>query len=201
MIESFPEVSNLLDDWLNESSRWIIESIDSFCLNVSKYNPLSASSYILLSAKLLGKKLINIQNKDEKCFLWCHVRMLNLKNTNPQRICKLDKQIAGNLDYSDTEFPINIHDYEKIEERFHMCINVFGYENEIYPLYISKKKSHKILDVLLITNGVKSHYVFIKDFNALMNSKTKNDHKKWFCKSCLQHFTKEEVLNEHKKYA
>ena len=50
--------------------------------------------------------------------------MLNLKNTNPQRICKLDKQIAGNLDYSDTEFPINIHDYEKIEERFHMCINV-----------------------------------------------------------------------------
>ena len=82
-----------------------------------------------------------------------------------------------------------------------MCINVSGYENEIYPLYISKKKSHKILDVLLITNGVKSHYVFIKDFNALMNSKTKNDHEKWFCKSCLQHFTKEEVLNEHKKYA
>ena len=101
---------------------------------MSKCNPLSASSYFLLSAKLLGKKLINIQNKDEKCFLWCHVRMLNLKNTNPQRICKLDKQIAGNLDYSNTEFPINIHDYEKIEERFYMCVNVFCYENETYPL-------------------------------------------------------------------
>ena len=79
MNESFQEISNLLDDWLNESSRWIIESIDNFCLNVSKCNPLSASSYMLLSAKLLGKKLINIQNNDGKGFLWCHVRMLNLK--------------------------------------------------------------------------------------------------------------------------
>lgn len=79
MNESFQEISNLLDDWLNESSRWIIESIDNFCLNVSKYSPLSASSYMLLSAKLLGQKLINIQNNDGKCFLWCHVRILNLK--------------------------------------------------------------------------------------------------------------------------
>ena len=43
--------------------------------------------------------------------------------------------------------------------------------------------------------------VFIKDFNRLMHStvKTKNDHKKHFCMSCLQNFTTEEILNNHRE--
>ena len=31
------------------------------------------------------------------------------------------------------------HDYELIEKRFEMDVNVFAYENKVYPLYISKK--------------------------------------------------------------
>ena len=34
------------------------------------------------------KGLINIKNKDEKCFLWCHVRHINLLNKHPERIKK-----------------------------------------------------------------------------------------------------------------
>ena len=29
-------------------------------------------------------------------------------------------------------------DYEIIEERFNTKVNVFGYENNIFPLYVSK---------------------------------------------------------------
>ena len=36
-------------------------------------------------------------------------------------------------------FPLDINDYEKIEDKFQMQVNVFGYENKVYPLYISKK--------------------------------------------------------------
>ena len=35
-------------------------------------------------------------------------------------------------------FPLDINDYEKIEDRFQMQVNVFGYQNKVYPLYISK---------------------------------------------------------------
>ena len=49
----------------------------------------------------------------------------------------------------------------------------FGYENKVYPLYISKKSYDQTLNLLLITEKGKSHYVFIKDFNRLMFSKTK----------------------------
>ena len=41
--------------------------------------------------------------------------------------------------------------------------------------------------------------MYIKDFNRLMFSKTKHKNKKCFCKSCLQCFSSEKILEEHKK--
>ena len=81
-----------------------------------------------------------------------------------------------------------------------MNVNVFGYKNKVNPLYVSKKSHTQVLNLLLITEQDKSHYVFIKDFNHLMHSKikTKNQHKK-HCIHCLQNFTTEEVLSHHKK--
>ena len=81
-----------------------------------------------------------------------------------------------------------------------MQVNVFGYENKVYPLYISKKYYDQTLNLLLITNAQdKSHYVFIKDFNRLMFLRTKLKDKKRNCMSCLQSFTSEEILPNHKK--
>ena len=80
-----------------------------------------------------------------------------------------------------------------------MQVNVFGYENEVYPSHISKKSYNQTLNLLLITEKGKSHYVFVKDFNRLMFSKTKHKYKKNFCMSCLQNFSSKEILNNHKK--
>ena len=40
---------------------------------------------------------------------------------------------------------------KKTEDRFQMEVNVFGYENKVYPLYISKKFHTQTLSLLLIT--------------------------------------------------
>ena len=45
------------------------------------------------------KGLINIQNNDKKCFLWCHVRYSNCKGKNLFRIIKEDKKISKKLNY------------------------------------------------------------------------------------------------------
>ena len=55
------------------------------------------------------------------------------------------------------------------------------------------------MDLLLVTDGDKSHYVYINDFNRFMFHKTKNKNKKCFCKSCLQCFSSNNALTEHKK--
>ena len=79
-----------------------------------------------------------------------------------------------------------------------MQVNVFGHENKIYPLYISKKPYNETFNMLLLTVKEKSHYVFVKDFNRLMFSRTKHKSKKHYCMSCLQSFTTEEILSNHK---
>ena len=55
------------------------------------------------------------------------------------------------------------------------------------------------MDLLLVIDGNKSHYVYIKDFDRFMFHKTKNKNKKYFVKSCLQYFSSKNVLTEHKK--
>ena len=84
-----------------------------------------------------------------------------------------DKKIVETLDYRGINFPMKARDYKIVEERFNINVNVFGYENKVFPLYVSKKSNEQVLNVLLISNEEKSHYVFIKDFNRLMYSKTK----------------------------
>ena len=59
-----------------------------------------------------------------------------------------------------------------------MNVTIFGYENKVYPLYISKKSYDQSLNLLLITQDDKSHYVFIKDFIKFMFPKTKHKDKK-----------------------
>ena len=72
---SFQEILYMIDIWINNGSGWIVESIESQYINISTYWPLAGSSYMDLPAELRRPKkgLINIKNKDKKCFLWCHV--------------------------------------------------------------------------------------------------------------------------------
>ena len=41
--------------------------------------------------------------------------------------------------------------------------------------------------------------MYIKDFDRFMFHKIKNKNKKWFCKSCFQCFSSENVLIKHKE--
>ena len=51
------------------------------------------SAYIELRDKLNNptKILISIKNNDNKFFLWCHIRHLNLVKTHPERITKEER--------------------------------------------------------------------------------------------------------------
>ena len=92
-------------------------------------------------------------------------------------------------------------DFSKIEVKNNICINVFGYENElVFPIYVSDQKFEDSMDLLLLIDDDKSHYVYIKDFNRFMFPKTKTKNKKWFCKSCLECFSSANVLIKHKEH-
>ena len=93
------------------------------------------------------KGLINIKNNDQKCFLWCHVRHINPLKEHPERIKKIDKKIACNLNYDEIEFPVEEKDFKKTEVQNNICINVFDHENElVFPIYVFDKKFKGFID-------------------------------------------------------
>ena len=201
---AFQEILYRIDAWINKGSGLIIESIESQYINISTNRPLVGSSYIDLPVELKHPRteLINIKNNDQKCFLWCHVRHINPLKEHLERITKIDSKIACNLNYDKIEFSVEEKNFKKIEVQNNICINVFCYENEmVFPIYVSDQKFEHSMDILLLINDDKSHYVYIKNFNSFMFHKTKNKSKKWFCRSCLQCFSSENVLIKHKEDA
>ena len=199
--DSQQQILNKIAQWISEGSGWTIQSIENHYINIVNYSPLKGSSYIKLPQELWhsAKGLINMKNKDNECFRWCHIRHLNPQDKDPQRIKKTDKQYIEKLDYSSIEFPVTVKQINKIEKQNNICINLFGYEEkQKFPIYISKEKYQDHMELLLITEGENKHYVLIKDFNKFMFSQTKHEHKKYFCMYCLQCFSREDVLTEHK---
>ena len=169
--KSFQEVLYRTDNRINEGSGWIVESIDGEFLIIFAYSPLVGSKYIELRDNLKNsmKSLINIKKSDSKFFLWCHVRLLNLVKRNPQRINKEDKEIVNKLNYEGINFPASRKDYCKIEKQNNICINVFRYDNKLtYHVYLSDQKYEDYIDLLLISDEFKSHYVYIKDFDGIV---------------------------------
>ena len=194
------EILNVIDKWVSEGSGWVIERIDSHYINVTLYKPLNGSSYIELPTELRNPKkgLINMKNKDDECFRWCHIRHLNPQEKDPQRIKKEDKKMINELNYEGIEFPVSQKHYNKVEKQNGLRINVFGYENgQPFPIHISKETFEDQINLLLITKDEKKHYVLIKDFNAFMYNQSKHKERKHFCMYCLQCFSSERILANH----
>ena len=93
--KTYEIIKSKLDIWGERGSGWIVDKIEDIQINIANYDPLAGSSYIFLPLELNHpmKGLINIRNKDDECFKWCHIRLLNPTNSHPERINKEDKKL------------------------------------------------------------------------------------------------------------
>src|ERR1043165_9485391 len=206
------EIYNKAKDKIMESmasfqmggSNWRFRAVVKLDINTAKYAPLKGRSYIPLPEYLANKKaIINLKNDDCECFKWCVTRALNPVEEHSERITRdLIKQ-SEKLDWSGTEFPVaaDANVINKFERRNNISVNVFGYEKDVYPLYISKHESDTCVDLLLISNGEKKHYCWIKNFNKLMAKRTENScHSMHYCKRCLTGYDRIEALVKLAEY-
>ena len=113
--------------------------------------------------------------------------MFSLMSYIQEELCEKIRKLANNLYYDGVGFPVREADFSKIEKKNNICINVFCYEIKlVFPIYISDQKFENAMDLLLIIDGDKLHYMYIRDFHRFLFYKTKNKNKRCFCKSCLQ---------------
>ena len=96
------------------------------------------------------------------------------------------------LNFDGINAPTPLDQVKRVEKHNNLAINVFGYENNSIVYYRMSKQPGDISrkNILLILKedtsaegdvGIKTHYVWIKDFNRLLFDQTKNEHRKHFC--------------------
>ena len=71
-------------------------------------------------------------------------------------------------------------------------------KKNIQSMY-QKMLSRKNVDLLLLGDEGKRHYVLVKDFNGFMYDHTLHRGRKHFCRYCLKAFSTEEILKRYIK--
>ena len=189
----------------SEGSGWRLRRIIRLELHTVSYKPLRGETWIPLPKELANKKaIINMKNKDNKCFLWCVLRALNPKELNTQRIDKKLMEKENTLNMEGIEYPVSLKDLNKFEKQNpSISITVYGYEGKsVYPLRNSNNmdREHKIRLMLIEKDGVK-HYCLVKNQSRLLSSQvSKHNGKNYFCDRCLNPFCCEKSLNKHLEY-
>ena len=86
------------------------------------------------------KGLLNILNKDEKSFMWCHIAYLYPAASHKNRVSNY-KHKENKVNYDGIRFPVTLEQIAKIENQNKINFNIFSFsENKKYivPLYITK---------------------------------------------------------------
>ena len=195
-----------IENYQETGSAWYFKEVEKLEIHTVEYNPTKGSSYIPLPDWISNKKaIVNIENKDDKCFIWCILRYLYPRDRDEERLTDL-KKYENSLNTKGITFPMKLRDISKFEKLNPSLpgINVFSVnENKNFdPLRMAEKDCLNTIDLFLYEEDGVSHYSLTKNLNRLIKSqktKTKNG-SFYICKKCFTHFTKYELLQKHILY-
>ena len=196
-------VLETLATFQRNGSNWTFKSVICLEIHTVAYEPLKGSSYISLPPKLTQKKaIINMQNEDNKCFTWSVLRALNPRERDNERIDKDLKKKEDSLNMTGIVNPVQLNAIDKFERQNPtISINVFGHEESVCPLRVSKCEGREVVNLLLISDDEKRHYCLIKSMSRLLSSQTsKRNGAQYYCMRCLNPFHSQESLDKHLEY-
>ena len=198
-----------------EGSGWQFLKVIKLVLHTTRWEPLYGGSYIPLDPYLANKKaIINMQNEDDKCFMWSVLRALYPKDNHPERIDNDLKSKQNTLNMKGICYPVDLKAIDRFEtQNPNISISVVGYNkiDLVHPIKISKCTGCDYDIVLLLLkeavkgeNGKieeKTHYTLVKNKSALIASQKNNhEHKRHICLNCFNSFNSPDSLNKHKEY-
>jgi len=219
--ESFNKLKCEEEEYTSKGSGFSLQYIDGMLLGIYKFSPMSGSSYLSLPASIDRKRAtINPQNSDQQCFKWA-ILAKHVTEQPKYRVGNNYYQHVDKYNFDGISFPTPLSDV-KIFERNNpsVSINIYGIEKKfqpplkfpthtVFPLKVVDNEKEDHFDILFITEGGNSHYVYISNFSRLIRSqKTQHDGHRYFCKRCFISFDDQNskyklkgqvALDQHKK--
>ena len=208
-----------LEEFQERDSGWTLKSIISLCINMNKFSPIRASSYIDLPPSIRKRRAcINIQNTDNECFKWSILAALHPQEKNNYRVSKY-LPYQDELSFAGIEFPVKLNQIQKFEVLNDISVNIYilqkdGEKYEVSPCHVTAEKREKHVNLLLIQDRYfdekdrhthteidiipKYHYVLIKSLSRLLHTQVSSRKCKPFCcERCLHVFYTESNLQSH----
>jgi hypothetical protein len=181
--KGFETIAKAVSNFQRQGSNWNFDKILSMELNIAKYVPLKASSYIPLPKDIAEKKaVVNIQNSDQKCFLWSILAQIHPQERFRQRVVRY-KRYENELNMSGIEYPVKLSKLDLFESQNpDISVNVFGFEDEFFPLRITKLNRRTHVNLLYISDESTNHFCLITNLSRLLSSLTKHDGKAFYCR-------------------
>lgn len=210
-----------VDEVMVEGSGFTLDKIEKLLVKIYKYEPLKGAGYIELPRKLKNKKaIVNLKNTDDKCFKWSIIAALHYDEVYELNRKKVNdatryEKWKDELNFDGIDFPVQLNQIEKfMNQNAPIAVNVYYFDSEtecVKPIFLATKPiESRYVHLLLLTEtvtsneetlevGIHSHYCWIKNFSALVHTQiTKNTRKLFVCDRCLNYFSSQEKLNEHK---
>ena len=185
------------------NSRFVFDEVLYLDVNLHQLNLMRGSSYLPLPDFIAKRKaVINSQNGDEECFKWVIIagdKWMDI-DSHPERVSNL-REFADNYDWSGLEFPVPLKQIGKFEAKNDISVNVLGLEGKDIYILRNSGRSHREINLLMISEDEINHYTAIKSLSRLLRySNTKHKCKQYFCTNCLQGFLLEASQDEHLVY-
>ena len=100
-------------------------------MRIGQYNPLYGGCHKELPKKLKNKKaIVNIENSDEKCFLWSICAGLFPVDCHPERVKYYEKH-EKKFNLFNISFPTKVSQITRFEnqnEKLNFGVNLFSYD-------------------------------------------------------------------------
>ncbi|GET51959.1 hypothetical protein RIR_jg3733.t4 [Rhizophagus irregularis DAOM 181602=DAOM 197198] len=192
-----------VEDYVNYGSGWEFYRVEKIFIEISQFQPPTGAGHIPLPKDLATKKgVVNPANDDDKCFQWAILAALHPVEKNAERISKY-KEYVNELNFEGIEFPVQadkviLRRFERQNPTIALCICEWR-DHRLCPIYVTDRddaEGRKIIDLVLISNGEKQHYCWIKNMSRLVNKRTKNGHAIFVCRWCISHFTHQQEIHD-----
>ena len=165
-----------------------------------KTGELNGSSYVKIP--LGSNAFINNKNNDNYRFIWSTLASLHpCENEHPNRISNYN-QFFDELNFHSFDFTngFKCSDVHKLNELNNLSVKIIElnfcqdknkWKHNLIPIEISKNESDRVVDLLLYKN----HYALIEKLNVFLG----DHHKNFICRRCLNSYTNENALKNHKE--
>jgi hypothetical protein len=198
IMECFTNILSLYDVFTQLGSGFTLKRVVNLTVSIARFRIFYGGngSPKLPPRLAYNKSCVGAPNIDNKCFLYAVLMSIYKIQSYPNKkqMLFLNSKICE-LNCTKLQFPIGLKDVAHFERKNNISINVFGYREVIYPLYMTsdKTKAHHV-NLLLYDN----HFFYVRLLNPLLNVNGLNISKsKWVCNYCLCHFSKKSILDQH----